>query len=249
MRCSSCGERLAATDERCPLCGAAVARALTESSPVVQRCPRCHYAGQGIGYFRRPGHLGLLAAVSVFTWGVGGIVYWLLRRRHSVCPNCGLSWPEGGYALGPMRGAGEASPPEPALPSGGIRRRILGAGLALFGTALILGGVATQEPAALAAGCVFGLAGTGTFVWGWRALQERRAAVRQLLERRVLQLATRKGGSLTVTEVASDLALSLTAAEGVLTAMDDGFRVRSDITAEGVLVYEFPEVQHRRLSG
>jgi hypothetical protein len=249
MRCSSCGERLAATDERCSLCGAAVTRALTESSPVVRRCPRCHYAGQGIGYFRRPGHLALLAAVSLFTWGVGGIVYWLLRRRYSACPNCGLSWPEGGYVLGPAWGPAEASRPEPALPSGGIRRRMLGAGLALFGTALIGGGLVGGEPPAVMAGCIFGLAGTGAFFWGWRALQERRAAVRQVLERRVLQLATRRGGSLTVTEVASDLDLSLTAAEGVLIAMDDGFRVRSDITDEGVLVFEFPEVHHRRLPG
>ena len=27
--------------------------------------------------------------------------------------------------------------------------------------------------------------------------------------------------------------------------MDDGFRVRSDITSEGVIVYEFPEVRYR----
>jgi hypothetical protein len=49
-----------------------------------------------------------------------------------------------------------------------------------------------------------------------------------------------------VTEVASDLNLSLPAAEKVLTSMEDGFRVRSEITKEGVLYYEFPEVLHRK---
>ena len=110
-------------------------------------------------------------------------------------------------------------------------------------------GLAESELIPLIVGAVSGLAGAGLFASGWQALQERRRALRQRLERRVIQLATRKGGSLTVTEVASDLDLSLAAAEGVLIGMDDGFRVRSDITREGVLIFEFPEVQHRRLSG
>ncbi len=58
-------------------------------------------------------------------------------------------------------------------------------------------------------------------------------------------LATQRGGTLTVTEVASDMELSLPAAEKVLVAMDDGFRVRSEISKDGILYYEFPEVLHR----
>jgi hypothetical protein len=187
--------------------------------------------------------------VSFFTWGMGGIVYWLVRRRRLVCPNCGLTWPERGLAPAPVREVVPFARPESPLPSGGLRRRVLGALLALFGTFLIGAGLVGGEPPAALAGCLFGLAGTGTFFWGWLARQERRQALRQALERRVLQLATRKGGSLTVTEVASELDLSLGAAERVLIGMDDGFRVRSDITPEGVLLFEFPEVQHRRLPG
>ena len=138
---------------------------------------------------------------------------------------------------------------EPPLPSGGFRRRVLGVVLAILAAIGIGVGVGEAELAPLIGGTVFGLASAGVFFWGWQALQERRQALRQRLERRVIQLATRRGGSLTVTEVASDLDLSLAAAEGVLIGMDDGFRVRSDITQEGVLVFEFPEVQHRRLSG
>ena len=63
---------------------------------------------------------------------------------------------------------------------------------------------------------------------------------------KVLLLATHKGGKLTVTEVAADLNLSLPAAEKVLAAMDDGFRVRCEVSKDGVLYYEFPEVLHRK---
>ena len=71
-------------------------------------------------------------------------------------------------------------------------------------------------------------------------------AILQGLQREVLRLATARGGTLTVTEVAAELNLSLPAAEKVLTAMDDGFRVRSEISNEGVIYYEFPEVLHRK---
>ena len=52
-------------------------------------------------------------------------------------------------------------------------------------------------------------------------------AVKQMEEQRVL------------------LDLSLEAAEKILIGMDDGFRVRSDVTDDGVIVYEFPEIRHR----
>ena len=96
MICSTCGERLAVTDARCPVCGAAVT-VLSSSAPPssVRRCPRCRYVGEGVGYFRRTGHLLLLGFASLLTLGFGGfggLVYWLVLRRHTVCPNCGFAW-------------------------------------------------------------------------------------------------------------------------------------------------------------
>ena len=35
------------------------------------------------------------------------------------------------------------------------------------------------------------------------------------------------------------------AAEEVLDSMDDGLRVRSEVTNEGIIVYDFPELRHR----
>ena len=249
MRCPTCGEPLEPGTSRCPTCGAAVAVGLARSHDL-SRCPRCGYHGQGVSYFSRPGHIGLLVGVSLFTYGLGGLVYWLARRRHLICPNCGLGWESASRLLASGQRDEEGARPAPehredALPSGGVKRRFLGTVLILIATFLILMGVVEFEAAAIVVGSVMGVAGTGSFFWGWQARQERRQAVLTGLEREVLRLATRKGGTLTVTEVAADLNLSIPAAEKVLIGMDDGFRVRSEITREGVLLYEFPEVQHR----
>jgi hypothetical protein len=119
----------------------------------------------------------------------------------------------------------------------------------LLATLMVLMGVVEFEAALIVVGSLTGVAGTGTFYWGWQARQARRQALMAGLQQEVLRLATRRGGTLTVTEVAADLNLSIPAAEKVLTDMDDGFRVRSDITPEGVLLYEFPEVQLRSRLG
>lgn len=133
----------------------------------------------------------------------------------------------------------------PALPRSGLLRRIFGVGLVILATILVVVGIVEAEAAAIGIGSVIGATGTGAFWWGLKGLNERRKALMQRLQQKVLRLATHRGGTLTVTEVASDMSLSLPAAEKVLVSMDDGFRVRSEISKEGVLYYEFPEVLHR----
>lgn len=237
MRCSSCGERLSPKDRRCSACGALPLSA-------VRRCPLCGYSGEGIAYFRRPGHLVLLLAVSAFTWGMGGVVYWFLRRRHRVCPQCGLGW---GYALAGAQEAEQPGASLQALPSRGLKRRVLGVLSTLVAVPALVLATAELESGMIAGASALGLGGVGMFLWGSQALRERRQALRGALERRVLQLATQRGGTLTVTDVAASLDLSLGAAERILIGMDDGFRVRSEISEEGLLIFEFPEARHRRL--
>jgi hypothetical protein len=133
----------------------------------------------------------------------------------------------------------------PALPRSGLLRRIFGVGLVILATILVVVGIVEAEAAAIGIGSVIGATGTGAFWWGLKGLNERRKALMQRLQQKVLRLATHRGGTLTVTEVASDMSLSLPAAEKVLVSMDDGFRVRSEISKDGVLYYEFPEVLHR----
>lgn len=255
MRCSTCGERLSPESERCPTCGTVVPRSAVriDAGVVAQgggphRCPRCSYQGQGVPYFSRTGHVGLLVGVSLFTYGLGGLAYWLARRKHYICPNCGLGWEHSARAL-PAGGSGNAvatmSESDVPLPSGGVKRRVLGSLMILFASFMIMMGIIEVEAAMIAVGSIFGAGGSGMFFWGWKALQERRQALTTGLQRKILRLATRRGGTLTVTEVAADLNLSLPAAEKVLTQMDDGFRVRSDVTRDGILLFEFPEVLHR----
>ncbi len=254
MRCSTCGETLQPGAVQCPTCGTGTPVGMALTRPAgVKRCARCSYQGEGIPYFRRAGHVGLLVGVSVFTYGFGGLVYWLARRKHLICPRCGMAWENASRALaagGPEteRRLVEAEPDEP-LPSTGIKRRVLGVSLVLLASLMVLMGVVEFEPALIAIGSVFGAAGSSTFYWGWKGLQERRNAVMQGLQRKILRLAQMKGGTLTVTEVAAEMNVSLPAAENILTSMDDGFRVRSEISTEGVLYYEFPEVRHRRELG
>jgi hypothetical protein len=216
----------------------------------VRRCERCSYLGEGIPYFRRGGHVGLLMGVSVFSWGFGGLVYWLARRKHLICPRCGSGWEKSSQAL---TVAGEGAQPslvhdEPdgPLPGSGMGRRVLGATMVLVATLLILYGFVEFEMVAVTVGSVIGAGGSLSFYWGWSGLQERRKAIMHRIQRKILKLAAAKGGTLTVTEVASDLNLSIPVAEKILTSMDDDLRVRSVISDEGVIVYEFPELRHRR---
>ena len=261
MRCATCGENLLHGEDRCPTCGAVIVRRPVPTPHVrgVRQCLRCGYRGDGIPYFRKPLHAVLLAAVSFPTFGLGGLVYYASHRRNLVCPDCGHGWE---HARRPGEVATVESPPPPApsraarppsrsltgpLPPSGIGRRVVGVGLGVVALLSIVAGVADGfVPEAVVMGSIFGMGGSGMFLWGWRALQKRRRAVMQGLGRRVLQLASDRGGVLTVTEVAAELDLSLEAAEKVMIGMDDGFRVRSDISDEGVLYYEFPELRHQQ---
>ena len=204
-------------------------------------------------YFRRAGHVGLLVGASLFTYGFGGLVYWLARRKHLVCPRCGLGWENASRALAvtgpePEQRLIEQEPDE-KLPSAGMKRRILGTGMVLLASLLVLIGFVEWEMAAVAVGSVVGGGGSLTFYWGWMGLQDRRTAIMHGIQRKILKLAAARGGTLTVTEVAADLNLALPAADKILTSMDDGFRVRSEISEEGVLYYEFPEILHRNAIG
>ena len=60
----------------------------------------------------------------------------------------------------------------------------------------------------------------------------------------MLKLAADHGGRLTVTEVATSLGWTLPRAEKVLESLEDGYRVSSEVTDEGLIVYEFRELMH-----
>lgn len=267
MHCSNCGSELQPGAVVCTSCGSGVVRVAARTSSV-RRCPRCGYWGGGVKYFSRLGHLAILAGLSLFTYTIGGLTYWLVCRKRLVCPNCGFGWENSTRMLEAPKTAALpgatgssatlvpagtptalAEPDEP-LPSNGLGRRVIGVGAILMATLMILVGIVEFVAPPIVVGGVLGAAGSLNFLWGWKALGERRKAVMRGMERRILKLARARNGSLTVTDVAAELDLSLEASEKLLNEMEDGFRIRSDVTDDGIIVYEFPEVQHRpRLTG
>jgi hypothetical protein len=253
MRCSTCGEPLNPGVVRCHTCGTSTPIGMALVRPAgVRRCPRCSYQGEGVSYFRRGSHIALLVALSI-PYGFAGLVYWLARRKHLICPRCGLGWENASRVLTVTGSEPEQrileEQSDHKLPRSGIKRRLLGAGMVIGGTLMLLAGILGGEAGLLVGGSLLGGGGSLGFYWGWHELQERRKAIMQRIQRKILRLAAAKGGTLTVTDVATDIDLGLPAAEKILMSMDDGFRVRSEISNEGVIYYEFPELLHRKEIG
>ena len=273
MRCSTCGETVRDGEGRCPTCGSVVAsRPVPVSYWRLRQCSRCGYRGDPIPYFRKAGNIGLLVGISAFTYGrrrpsllraptdprslpqlrrrigstPGNHAPTSRKRRPPSPPRRPNRSGDAAGGPGPAHGPALGSVPaaEAASQRGGqahLRRRAGGLGHdAHHGRDRHRRDGARHRRLGVRDGRL------RLFLWGWKALQRRRQAVLQGLNRKVLVLATQRGGVLTVTEVAAELNLSLPSAEKIMNGMDDGFRVRSDISKEGIIYYEFPEVRHQK---
>lgn len=193
--------------------------------------------------------LGLIA-VTLFTMpvalGAGGLIYFWARHDHRICPRCGHGW--GKFGAQAMESHGPARPPEGG--DGGVGMRLRGSGvmrpwsimLLVLGAVLLTIGIAEIELVVLALGLLAIAGGVVFHVRANEEREERRAAMIASLQMPVLQLAADRGGRLTVTEVAAALSWPLRRAEKVLHSLDDGWRVASEVTDEGVIVYEFREL-------
>jgi hypothetical protein len=271
MYCSTCGALVAEGRRHCTECGTQVDRETRRDlhpAPrfgsedrrwMVERsvglCPRCSYQGEGLPYFSRGAHALALVGTTVVTMGAmgaGGIIYYLMRREHRVCPRCGKGWGRfGEHSLKPdFRYPVERPARVPPARKERVRR-VASVALWIFAVMMIIVAVAEAE---LVAGMFGAAAGAG----GWllqrsanQAREERRAALLAELQMPVLRLAREHDGRLTVTEVATALGWPMRRAERVLESLEDGLRVNSEVTDEGVIVYEFLELRHapRRLTG
>lgn len=270
MYCSTCGARVPDGRTRCDNCGAPVSRPVGFGVPAVQTltpigapmplvvCPRCGFQGQTVTYFSQGGHVAgllVLTALTLFpAMGAGGLLYYLLRHNHRSCARCGhtLGKSEALALAAATQGAGghpvaaaEADLPEDV----GRWSSVWGIGaimLFLFAAFLTLVGVGEGEPVAVMMGL---FAGGGGYMLTRKAQstrEERRQALLVALQQPVLRLAGERGGRLTVTEVASSLGWPMRRAEKVLNSLEDGLRMASDVTREGVIVYEFRELMHAR---
>jgi len=264
MYCSTCGSRVADGRATCQVCGAAAARAPYPASmppapmgplPMasaasmyaaaqVQVCPRCGYRGIGAGYFSKGTNVALLVGSAV-VFAPAAVFYLLFRRTHKVCPACGLGWGADGMgALTLLPGANGAVRTADVVPGAD---HVGGRGWAftLLAVAAMFFMIGLSEG-------VFPMVVMGAIAAGFGGLQlkkvktrreERREAILQSLQLPVLQLAGRKGGRLTVTDVATEFGWPMARAEKVLNSLDDGMRVMSDITDEGVIIYDFLEIR------
>jgi hypothetical protein len=271
MYCSTCGARVPDGHTRCENCGAPVSRPMGYGVPAVAQpampaatavCPRCGFQGPTVGYFSQGGHIAglvLLALVTSFPFfGAGGLLFYLLRHNYRSCARCGETLGKRD-ALALMAAQSHGAPltaaaaAEADLPEDvGAWSSMWGIGaimLYLFAAFMTLIGITEEGEALVFAGMA---AGAGFFLQTRaRALrEERRAALLVALQQPVLRLAGERSGRLTVTEVASSLGWPLRRAEKVLNSLEDGLRVASDVTSEGVIVYEFRELMHsnRRVS-
>ena len=262
MYCSTCGAHLPEGRIRCTVCGekvegrtpnAAVARrtigAMNRPAEADGLCPRCGYTGPGYAHFSRGANVAKLVGATVVTAGVmgaGGIAYYLLRKDHRLCPHCGLKW--GAFserALAPTSGMGGA-PVRSPIPAVSVwaeaRRRRGSIVLFIFAVLMMTIGVTEAEAVPFVLGAMAAAGGFFLHKAAATARDERREALIAALQPHVLKLAAERNGRLTVTDVATSLGWALPRAEKVLNSLDDGMRVRSEVTDEGVIVYEFPEV-------
>ncbi|HEU4561737.1 MAG TPA: hypothetical protein VFS20_28185 [Longimicrobium sp.] len=257
MYCSTCGSRVADGRATCQVCGAVAARnpfpaTTAAAAPMyaaaaqVQVCPRCGYRGLGSGYFSKGTHVAALVAAGVI-FLPAALVYVLFRHNHRVCPACGLNWgSHGTRALTLLPGGGAPVPTtDMALASagGGGFKRALAYMMIAFAAMMLAIGLAEFEFAVVMIGMISGGFGGLLLKKAKTDREERRDAILQSLQLPVLQLAGRKGGRLTVTDVATEMGWPMARAEKVLNSLDDGMRVMSDITDEGVIVYDFLEIR------
>jgi hypothetical protein len=261
MFCSTCGTPIPSGRRTCPGCGSPVAGLSlgagseggrghpAERSTVAQVrghvCPRCGYHGEGIGYFSRGSRVAALIGITMLTMGAmgaGGLIFYLVRRDHLACPRCGRSWgKEGERALVRSTSGRQVEPETPAVPAESWKR-VWSIVLFVFAALMMLGGLIEGE-VGLVAGALF-TAGGGALLHqaAAREREQRREALISALQLPVLKLAARHGGRLTVTEVAANLGWPLRRAEKILQSLDDGLRVDSEVTDEGVIVYDFLEL-------
>jgi hypothetical protein len=267
MYCSTCGARVPDGRTRCDTCGAPVSRpagfgvpAVVHAAPGIPvamvTCPRCGFQGPTVSYFSQGGHVALLLFLAMLTViptaGAGGLLYYLLRHNHRSCARCGETLGKGemlalqasSAGRGPIPAvmAAEADLPEEAA---GGRGWTVGAwALFAFAAMMMMIGVAAEEFVPFVFGAMSAAGGAGLLGAGRRAREERRRVLLSALQQPVLRLAGECGGRLTVTEVASSLNWPMRRAEKVLNSLEDGLRVQSDVTREGVIVYEFRELMH-----
>ncbi len=264
MYCSTCGASIPGTRAICDTCGARAPQAQWPARPEepglnpgdlpargiphLATCPRCEFQGEGLPYFSRGSHAVALGAATLFTFplafGAGGLLYWGLRHNHRVCPRCGIGWGSAGEraAVGAPASANLTAPVKLAHNGAESGRRIWSILLFVASALMLIAGIVNQDLVSVVMALGFGGGGFALHRAANREREVRRQALIGALQAQVLRLAREKEGRLTVTEAALALGWPIKRAEKILHSLDDGLRVDSEVTDEGIIVYRFREL-------
>lgn len=239
----------------CAACLTAVPAAWAGHAPLYV-CPRCAYTGAGAGYFSRGRNVAKVVGIGFVTSGIlglGGLAYYLIRRHDLLCPCCGRKWGAHGeraLAVGPSRPLpldGDVAPDE-LLGETAQPGIVAGGGFFVFAVLMLAAGLMSMHTAPFILAALAAAAGFHAHRRELGRREARRAALLAALQPAVLALARRSGGRLTVTDVSAALRWPLPRARKVLHSLDDGVRVDSVVSSDGVIVYEFREVLHAALA-
>lgn len=225
------------TPERCPTCATRVPEGAV-------RCPAC---GRVFGEENRCPHCNAVAAV-------------IPRGGITVCAACGkprtgtvlLGQNRAGSGVVPASHRGRTASTAAMLSRGrgrvqrgfGVMALASGVLMAVLATALVPGafGIAVALAAALLG---VGL-GALSIRAGARSMTEGEREERRAREAAVFELAEKRGGRLTASEVARAFGISADDADALLTSLiGDGTRVTVDVDEEGVVRYVFLELVPR----
>lgn len=220
----------------CPACGTSV-------PPGATRCPAC---GRVFGEVNRCPSCNAIAAVRQTQ---DGFVCAACGAPREVRPGTNVLGGGGPTTL--AHANPKATWAKSVAASGGaIGLRV--AAVAVAGAGLTVGGIVALVAGAgigYFAGGLVSLGALGVsgllFVLGGRAS---RSAVRMSSsadELEILALAEKLGGSLYATDVARAMGVSVAEAEARLAAIQDGVRVVSEVTPEGLIRFEFRELRAR----
>ncbi len=130
-------------------------------------------------------------------------------------------------------------------PHVGHGRRLIGSGVAAMGGFVASMGVATLDGPPILGGSMLGIAGASLLFSGLAAKRREAERTRRGRIAEILRMAQRRRGLLTVTQTATELDVDLDEAEQLLESLDDDIRVRSVVSDDGVIYYDFVEIRHQ----
>ena len=265
MRCSQCGAENQETARFCSGCGAKSRITMSEQEPRVLAfsCYRCGHTVPPSKYFSRGVNVAKLVVLLPINF-VLPILLFFLRRDRLICGNCkkllGDAAPRAllsaagleGSDLMPYMATTNLVPQQPAATSlerEGRQARNRGIAMGVFsipfsmGAFSMLGNAGLIELAFVAGPGALLIGGTVASLRRARLLaQEARDVEEKYQRRRILELAGRRQGKLSVADVATSLGMDLKDAEHILDTLVDGRHVDVEVSEEGRFFYVFPDL-------